>query len=378
MLSNAPLRARYAVSLLFFLCGVVFTSWASRIPAFKEQFHLNEAELGGVLFMLPMGSLIALPFAGWAVDKVGSRVMGSVSILLYAAALYALSQSPTVFTLSIALFIFGFVGNTVNIAVNTQGLDVQHLLGKPILASLHALWSVGALCGALIGGWTLDHNYTTATHYLIVWVPVSILAVLCYGYLIPADDTDHADKKLFALPDKALMLIGVICLCCTLCEGAMADWSALYYQSVQQDLARKSTTGFTAYAFTMSIGRFTGDRLIHMFGYRKVLMIDALLIAGGMTLALATPWPVMVIIGFAMVGYGVSTVIPIAYMVAGQSTTMRPSVALAAVSTVGFTGFLIGPPVIGFVAHEIGLRYALGIVVVLALAVFGLAGRIRH
>lgn len=378
MLSQAPLRARYAVSLLFFLCGVVFTSWASRIPAFKEQFHLNEAELGGVLFMLPVGSLIALPFAGWAVDKVGSRIMCSFSSLLYVAALYTLSQSPTVFTLSIALFIFGFVGNTVNIAVNTQGLDVQHMMGKPILASFHALWSVGALVGALIGGWTLNHNYTTAAHYLIILVPVSLLAVLSYGYLVPKDDKDHADKKLFALPDKALMLIGVICLCCTLCEGAMSDWSALYYQFVQQDLARKGTTGFTAYAFTMSIGRFTGDRLIHVFGYRRVLMIDALLIAGGMTLALATSWPVMVIIGFAMVGYGVSTVIPIAYMVAGQSATMRPSVALAAVSTVGFTGFLIGPPVIGFVAHEVGLRFALGIVVVLALAVFGLAGRIRH
>ena len=378
MRAENPVHARYAVSLLFFLCGVVFTSWASRIPAFKEQFHLNEAELGGVLFMLPMGSLIALPFAGWAVDRVGSRLMSTLSLLLYAVALYVLSLSPTVFALSVALFAFGFIGNTVNIAINTHGLDVQHLLAKPILASFHAMWSVGALCGALLGGWTLRHNYSTGTHYLIVLIPLAVLSVASYYFLLSVDNEQHESKKLFALPDKALMLIGVICLCSTLCEGAMADWSALYYQSVLENVTVKSTTGFTAYAFTMSIGRFTGDKLIHWMGYRKVLMMDALLIAGGMGLALASSLPVLVIIGFALVGYGVSTVIPIAYMVAGRSKTMRPSVALAAVSTVGFTGFLIGPPVIGFIAHEIGLRSALALVVVLAMGVFALSWRVKQ
>ena len=378
MRAENPVHARYAVSLLFFLCGVVFTSWASRIPAFKEQFHLNEAELGGVLFMLPMGSLIALPFAGWAVDRVGSRLMSTLSLLLYAVALYVLSLSPTVFALSVALFAFGFIGNTVNIAINTHGLDVQHLLAKPILASFHAMWSVGALCGALLGGWTLRHNYSTGTHYLIVLMPLALLSVASYYFLLSVDDEQHESKKLYAMPDKALMLIGVICLCSTLCEGAMADWSALYYQSVLEDATVKSTTGFTAYAFTMSIGRFTGDKLIHWMGYRKVLMMDALLIACGMGLALASSLPVLVIIGFALVGYGVSTVIPIAYMVAGRSKTMRPSVALAAVSTVGFTGFLIGPPVIGFIAHEIGLRSALALVILLAISVFALSWRVKQ
>jgi MFS family permease len=378
MRAENPVHARYAVSLLFFLCGVVFTSWASRIPAFKEQFLLNEAELGGVLFMLPMGSLIALPFAGWAVDRVGSRLMGPLSLVFYAVALYALSLSPTVFTLSAALFAFGFIGNTVNIAINTHGLDVQHLMNKPILASFHAMWSVGALCGALLGGWTLRNNYSTGTHYLMVLIPLTLLSVASYFFMLTVDDEQHESKKLFALPDKALMLIGVICLCSTLCEGAMADWSALFYQSVLKDVTVKSTTGFTAYAFTMSIGRFTGDKLIHWMGYRKVLMMDALLIAGGMGLALASSLPVLVIIGFALVGYGVSTVIPIAYMVAGRSKTMRPSVALAAVSTVGFTGFLIGPPVIGFIAHEIGLRSALALVIVLAMGVFALSWRIKQ
>ncbi|HLO79453.1 MAG TPA: MFS transporter [Chitinophagaceae bacterium] len=363
-------HARYAVAVLFFICGFIFSSWASRIPAFKETFDLNEAELGGVLFMLPLGSFIALPFAGWAVDRFGSRFMSVISMILYAASLCSLSWCSSVFALSVSLFIFGFMGDNVNIAMNTQGLDVQHAYDKPILASFHGLWSVGALCGALVGGWSLKKQMSTADHYLVVLFPVLLLSVITYFFLIPHDDKKEEGKKLLAMPDRALMIIGIICLCCTLCEGAMADWSALYYKEVLNDPEKVSTTGFTAYAFTMAVGRFTGDRLISALRYKKVLILDGILIAAGMTLALATRIPSLVIIGFAMVGFGVSTIIPISYTIAGKSETLKPSVALAAVSTIGFTGFLIGPPIIGFVAHETGLRLALGIVVVLGASVF--------
>jgi fucose permease len=267
------------------------------------------------------------------------------------------------------------MGDNVNIAMNTQGLDVQHAYDKPILSSFHGLWSVGALCGALIGGWSLKRHMTTQDHYLIILFPVVFLTVITYFFLIPHDDKKEDGKKLLAMPDKALMIIGIICLCCTLCEGAMADWSALYYQEVLNDTSKVSTTGFTAYAFTMALGRFTGDRLISALRYKKVLILDGILIATGMALALASTIPMLVILGFAMVGFGVSTIIPISYTMAGKSQTLKPSVALAAVSTIGFTGFLIGPPIIGFVAHETGLRFALGIVVVLGVSVFLLSKR---
>jgi len=369
-------HARYAVSLLFFFCGLIFTSWASRIPAFKELYRLNEAELGGVLFMLPLGSFIALPFAGWAVARYGSRIVAPLAMVAYAISLYGLSISPSLFLFSLTLFIFGFMGDAVNIAMNTQGLDVQRAMGKPILSSFHALWSVGALCGTLVGGWTLQRNMGNASHMLIILIPVSILSLLNHGYLLPDDHGQLEGKKLLALPDKALLLIGIICLCSTLCEGAMADWSALYYQQVLTGPRGLSTAGFTGYAFMMALGRFSGDRLIHALGYKRVLMLDALLIAGGMTLALATRIPALVIIGFGLVGFGVSTIIPIAYSMAGGSRTMPPSVALAAVSTVGFTGFLIGPPVIGFIAHEVGLRTALLLVTALGIVIFLLSSTV--
>jgi MFS family permease len=372
---NRLFPSRIAVSSLFFFMGFIFASWASRIPVFKNQFHLNEAELGTVLFMLPLGSFIALPFAGWSVDRFGSRIMGVISTSAYGLALYALSQSQTSFSLSVLLFIFGFFGDTVNISMNTQALDLQTAYRRPILSSFHALWSLGALSGALLGGWTLKTQIGTEMHFLMVAIAVGVLCFLSWFYLMPHDGSKEKGKKLLALPDRSLLLIGVVCLCCTLCEGAMADWSALYYNEVKVDTTTISTTGFTAYVLMMAMGRFSGDRLVMAMGYRKVLIMDGILVAGGMALALALKQPWLVIAGFGLVGFGVSTVIPIAYTAAAKSETMKASVALAAVSTIGFTGFLIGPPLIGFIAHEIGLRAALALVILLGILIIGLARR---
>lgn len=365
--------SRISVAILFFLCGLIFASWASRIPIFKDVFHLNEAQLGGVLFMLPLGSFIALPFAGWAVDRFGSRRMATLSSIGYVISLCSLALAGNIFMLSVGLFIFGFLGDTLNIAMNTQGLDVQRVYNKPILSSFHGLWSVGALCGALVGGWTLKQQISTSIHFLLVLVPVIVVAVAQNFFLMPDGEQKEDGRKLLALPDRSLWIIGVICLCCTICEGAMADWSALYYEEVLDDPSRVSTYAFTAYAFTMAIGRFSGDRLIMALRYKNVLILDGILISAGMTIALVSRLPMLVIIGFSMVGFGVSTVIPISYTMAGRSTTMKASVALAAVSTIGFTGFLIGPPLIGFIAHESSLRIALAMVILLGTAVWILA-----
>ncbi len=365
--------SRIAVALLFFFCGLVFASWASRIPIFKDQFHLNEAQLGGILFMLPLGSFIALPFAGWAVDHFGSRIMATVAAVLYVVALYSLAWCNTIILLSAGLFIFGFIGDTLNIAMNTQGLDVQQAYNQPILSSFHGLWSLGALTGALIGGWTLKQQFSTQGHFLLVLVPVVMTAIAMFFFLLPDHARKEDGKKLLAMPDRSLWIIGVICFCCTICEGGMADWSALYYQEVLDDPSKVSTHAFTAYVFTMAIGRFSGDRLIRIFRYKRMLILDGILIATGMMLALVSTIPFMVIIGFSLVGFGVSTVIPISYTMAGKSSSMKASAALAAVSTIGFTGFMIGPPIIGFIAHETSLRVALCLVILLGLCVLMLA-----
>jgi MFS family permease len=348
---------------------LVFSSWASRIPAIKDYFGMNEAKLGSVLFMLPFGSLVALPFAGWAVHRLGSRGMTLLSALGYAVLLAAIGYTVEIWQLSLVLFLFGFFGDILNISMNTQGLGVQKKMNRPILSSLHGLWSIGALLGAVIGGWTMRQEWGTLKHFLWVAIACVVLALVMFVFLIQDEQGTEGNQKLFSWPGRALLLLGLICFCTAMCEGAMADWSSLYYRQVLQDPGKVSTTGYTAFTFAMAIGRLMGDRIIRWLRYRNTLMLNGLLIAAGLALALGIQVPVAVIIGYALVGLGVSSVIPIVYMIAGKSQEMAPAAALAAVSTIGFTGFLIGPPVIGFIAHETGLRLALVLVLILGIVI---------
>lgn len=373
-----PLKQRIAVSVFFYTCGTIFASWASRIPSVKDKFHLNEAELGAILFMLPFGSLVALPIAGWAVSKYGSRNTVFLSTLLYAALLALLGISHSTFLLSLSLFFFGFWGDVVNIAVNTQALGVQEAYsGKPLMASFHGMWSLGALTGAFTGGLFMKAAWDLDTHFALMGALIALVAVYFYFTLVPADKPRDHSQKLFAWPDRALLLLGAICFCCALCEGAMADWSSLYYKQVVNQLNKVSTAGYTAFTLLMATGRLIGDRITEQIGYKGSLLLDSILIACGLSLAIFLPSQWTVIAGFGLVGFGVATIIPIVYSLAGRSKTLAPSVALAAVSTLGFTGFLFGPPIIGFIAHETGLRWALLLVLVLAGVIGVLAGRVR-
>ena len=373
---NRVLASRISVSFYFFFCGLVFSTWAARIPSIKDHFELNEAQLGGLLFMLPMGSLVALPFAGWSVHRFGSKIVTGIAAIGYGILLLLISHANEVWQLSVLLFFFGFAGDILNISMNTQGLSVQHILQKPILSSLHAQWSIGALAGAVIGGWSMRNNQTTQQHFLIVSVAAMAITLWMFFYMVKDHQHAESGQKLFTWPDKALLLLGLICFCTAMAEGAMADWSSLYYRQTLTEPGKVSTTGYTAFTFAMAIGRLMGDRLIQFFRYRNTLIFNGILIASGLTLALSWQVPFAVIVGYALVGLGVSSVIPIVYMIAGKSKNMAPSAALATVSTIGFTGFLIGPPVIGLIAHETSLRLALGLVVLLGLIIVFLAGKV--
>ena len=372
--NNLP---RLAISIYFFFSGLVFSSWVSRIPHIKDEFGFNEAELGGILFMLPLGSLAALPISGWLVQKFSSRVIGLLSILLYTVLLYGIAAAEQVFQLSVTLFLFGVVGNFCNIALNAQGLSIQEHINKPILSSLHAMWSLGAFVAAAISGWSMKMGYSTDLHFLLVAVLASFVAlVLVYLFVDDVVD-DGREQKIFVLPNRSLLLLGVICFCVAMTEGAMADWSSLYYRQVANEMHNVSTAGYTAFAFCMATGRFVGDFFIHRFGHSRVLKFNGGLILTGIVLALTVSIPAVVILGFALVGFGVSSGIPIVYMLSAKNKTMAPAAALAAVSSLGFTGFLIGPPIIGFIAQLTGLRYALTIVALMGLIVWVLSMRVK-
>lgn len=369
-------RAHGAVSVCFFLCGFLFANWASRIPTVKDAFGLDEGELGAVLFMLPLGSILALPIAGWIIHHAGSKMVTAVSMFLYAALIGLLSVAPDVFWLSINLFLFGFVGDFLNISMNTQGLTVQGAKGKPILSGLHAQWSFGALSGAAFGGWTQRLDWTMQHHFGIVGICSALVFLFLIRFMIK-DPEKETSRRVFQWPTAALWLLGAICFCNTMAEGAMADWSSLFYRQTLRDSDGVSTTGYIAFTLSMTLGRLAGDRIIAMFGYRITLMANGLLIAAGLSVALLWQVPVAVMVGFAAVGLGVSSVIPIAYMIAGRSEDMAPAAALASVSAIGFTGFLIGPPVIGLIADVSSLTWGLSLVAVLGVVIFFLSIRVK-
>ncbi|MBC7849449.1 MAG: MFS transporter [Chitinophagaceae bacterium] len=378
ILFTQPLIHRIAISIYFFCCGCTFATWAARIPAIKDQFHLNEAELGAVLFMLPLGSLVALPIAGWAVASFGSRYITFISAIMYLVFLMLIGYSNSVFMLSAVLFCFGFAGDILNIAMNTQALLVQEeMYAKPLMSSFHGMWSLGAMTGALMGGILMTAGLSTIAHFWWASGFIFLLLILFFFQLIKKFVPRSASAKVFAWPDRALWLLGAICFCCAFCEGAMADWSSLYFKQVINDLNKVSTTGYTAFAFMMAFGRLIGDRLTSRMGYKGILMLDSALICVGLLIAILIQTPVMVIIGFGLIGFGVATIIPIVYSLSGRTKTMATSTALATVSTVGFTGFLVGPPVIGFIAHEVGLRWALLIILFLGLIIFGLGRKVK-
>jgi len=373
-----PLIHRIAISAFFFCCGCTFATWAARIPSIKDKFHFNDKELGAVLFMLPLGSMVALPFAGWAVSHFGSRMMTFVSAMLYIILLLGIGYSPTVIILSSVLFLFGFWGDVLNIAMNTQAILVQkEMYTKPLMSSFHGMWSLGAMTGAFMSGLFMKAELSTNQHFWWTAAFISVIAIFFLFHLIKEDTLISKEQKLFAWPDKTLLLLGAICFCCALCEGAMADWSALYYRQISNEAKGDVTTGYVAFTFMMAFGRLIGDWLIARLGYKSILMIDSLFIAAGLGLAIGVQHPLAVIIGFGLVGFGVATIIPIVYSLSGRTKTMATSAALAAVSTVGFTGFLIGPPIIGFVAHEIGLRWALSLVLLLGLVILILGRKVK-
>ncbi len=367
---------RLAISIYFFILGLTFSTWAARLPAVQDLFHLTNGELGTVLLAMPMGSMVVLPIAGWLTSQLGSRMVLVWASLLYACLLPCLALMPHVWMLAFGLLLFGSAGDAINIAVNDQAVALEINYGQSIMSSFHALFSLGGMFGAGLGGIAQDQQLSLFWHFSSISMCVFVLVVASKRHLLQTHTEYNPSKPLFVRPDKTLMGLGMIALCVMLGEGAMADWSSIYLTGLLPTTSSGWTTmGYTAFSLAMAAGRFRGDWFTNRNGIRTTLIISGILSGLGLLLALLIPQPVVVIIGFACVGLGFATVVPLVYSAAGQSATMKPGVAIAAVSTVGYFGFLFGPPVIGWFSDAIGLRWALMLVVILSFMISILARR---
>ncbi|MDM1348286.1 MFS transporter [Myroides marinus] len=366
--------ARIAVTILFFFFGGISASWASRIPTIKEAFGVNDSAWGFVLLYISIGTLITLPIAGKIIDKLGSKNATLIFLLTYFVLLIGIGYWDVLWQLKLNLVMFGAISNITNISINTQAIKVSKQYKGQIIGSLHGTWSIGGFAASWLGAEMIS-SYVPPINHFIYYSSVGIFfSILLFKHLVPEDKTPQTDspikesKKGFQLPDKNLAMLGLLAFFAMVAEGMMTDWSSEYMKHVTLAPIQLVGYGLTAYMFAMASGRFISDFTVRRFGEQKTLLFCGILLFIGLGASVLFPSVYSTIISFMIVGLGVSAVVPMCYNLAGHNKSMAPQQALTLVTSIGFIGFFLGPPVIGFIAQHSSLKTAFAIV-----ALFGLA-----
>ncbi len=366
--------ARFAVLSIFFLTGFGFANWVVRIPAVQGNLDLSEGLLGLALLGLAVGSLAAMPTIGGFVSRFGSRPVVWTTAIAFPVVLPLPSFAGGLAGLFIALFVMGMMHGGLDVAMNAQAVAVEKEYRRPIMSTFHALFSLGGLVGAVVGGVVAELGVGVMTHLLGAAAVIAVGMFLACRMLLPASaDVSESGAPAFARPTKALLGLGIISFCVLVGEGAMADWTAVYLSGTLDTGAGFAAAGFAVFSLMMTIGRFTGDRLIARFGAKRLVRTGATVAAVGLGTSLAFGNEYAALVGFGCAGIGFSIIFPAALSAAGRSKDSAPGPALAAVATAGYFGFLVGPPSIGFAAELLGLGGALYIVVALSALVAVLA-----
>ena len=372
-----PQHPRTAVNILFFINGFLHANLAARYPHVQEIFSLDNGTLGLLLLATSVGAVIAMPFTGWLIIRNGSRRISIVSIFSYAVFFPLITLMPGLTQLLPLFFIMGVTAGMLDISMNAQAVMVERAKGKPIMTSFHALFSIGmamgAACASFFSGW----NTPLFTHLLIISGASIIASFFATRHLIKDTPQAGHDGPAFRLPNAAMISIGVIAFCCMLGEGAMADWSTIFMEKVVLASPAYAPLGLTFFALAMTIGRILGDRGRVMFGDKKLMIICSIIATTGIAVVITFIHPIVAVAGFFLIGLGLSVIVPIAYSIAGNSTQVSPGVGLAMVTSVGYTGFIFGPPIIGFLADWQNLRMALLFVAALFLVMTWLSKRYR-
>jgi MFS family permease len=368
--------ARLAVSVVFFASGSAYGSFGARIPALKEKLDASDSELGLVLFAGSAGAIVVLPLAGWLSSRVGSRRVTRAALLGVALSLPLLALAPSLLVLALAFFAFGAVASALDLGMNAHAVAVETRYERPIFSSFHASWSLGALAGAGAGGAAAAFGVSPLAQFSAAAVVVAGIFAWSAGGLLPRETDSRTPGRVFGRPSPALLALAALAFAGLLAEGAATDWSAVYLHESVGTGESLAAAGFAAFAATMTLGRVVGDRLTQAWGPVALTRRAGLLAAGGMALALLFGNAVTGVIGFACLGAGLATIVPTVFRAAGLRAA-TPGAGIAAVSTVGYTAFLVGPPAIGFLSEAVGLRAALGVVVLLAALIPVLAGATR-
>lgn len=351
----------------------MFGSWATRIPDMKESLSLSQAELGLVLLGAPIGALCIMPIAGWVISKTGLGKSILLSTLLHVIAAFLPAFGWSFWSLGLMLFLFGYTNSLMDIAMNSGAAKVEKDLKRPIMATCHGMWSLGAVLGSGLGSVVVGLEILPAYHLMTTSGIALIVLLVSFSTVGRLEESRQHGDKVFALPKGALLVLAIMAFCILLSEGAIADWSAVYMKEELNSNLYLTGIAYAGFSLLMALGRLTGDGLIPLFGKGRIVIAGGIISAIGLAIGLIFHSPFVVIVGLSITGLGYSCIVPILFISAANQPGYTPGTGIAAVTTLGYTGFLVGPPFIGFLAEAFSLTIGLSFVVICSFAVSLLA-----
>lgn len=372
---TAAQRARVAVTAFFALNGMLFASIFARLPTIQDRTDLSDGALGLALLCAMLGLVSSQVVTGGAVARFGSRRVVVIGAIGYAVGLVPVALSEGLLPLALSFALVGLANGFLDVAMNVHGLTVERDLGHPILSTLHAAFSFGALAGAGVGALAAHANVAVVEHLAAVSIVGVFIALVAGRFLLPSSADAAPEGPMFARPTRALVAIGVFAFCLLLAEGSVNDWAAIYLDDEVGTSASLAAAGLAAFSLTMGVTRLFGDRLAVALGPVRLARGGTLLALLGIAVALTATGPAVALPGFAAMGVGLAALFPLALRAAAARDVPGP--AIAAVSSLGYLGLLTGPPLIGGLSELIGLRAALVAVGVLLAVAAALAGSLR-
>lgn len=359
--------ARVAVSVTFFTVGAVFANWVSRIPEVKSQLSLSDSMLGLALMCASIGVIFGLLITSGLIARFGSKNVSFFGAIGLALGLGVIASAINFITLGGILFFLGLFMSITDVAMNAQGVEVELQSKKQLMNSFHAFWSVGLFSGAVMGSGFVSLGFSFRQHFLIVPIFFIILMLIMRGYLLNIEGEKNSEEQAtFQFPPRILWGLGALAFAAGLSEGAIIDWGGLYLHEVVGTTEAVAALGLAAFSATMVLMRFAGDIAAEKIGASRLVRIGSVGVIFGVGLALLIPTFWTTVIGFSIAGIGLAVAIPLAFSAAGKLPGIAPGRAIAGVATIGYAAFLIGPPIIGFIAEASNLRMAFIIVIILA------------
>lgn len=351
---DLKIRQRSFLSLFFFLSGFCFASWASRIPTIKSSFGYNEAELGTILLFMPISSLLGLPFSGWLVSRYDSRIplTGGFLLLSFAILGIGFANSTPLLIASISLLSFSF--RILNISLNTQAIHLQKQFDRKINGSFHGLWSSGGIAGVAFSTLLIALDVNIDLHLSIVAVICFITTLYAQRHLLRKDRASTGNRLVLGKPDPYIVYLGLLVFFAAICEGGMFDWGGVFFKEVVN--VEVFTWGYLFFMICMALSRFASDTIVEKIGMPRTYICSAAFVMTGIIVPVLFPyfWPSLA--GFCLVGLGTASIIPMTFTLAGNSTKYSPGMAISIIATYSIVGMLVGPPLIGYLAHALSLR----------------------